>query len=62
MHNKFNFGERLYCNGVVPCIPETIDELVHSPIVSLDHINEMMTGEQYLGLSMPQEQLSSCQS
>ena len=21
-HNKFNFGKRLYCNGVVPCTPQ----------------------------------------
>ena len=29
LHNKVNFGRKLFCNGVIPCTPEKVD----SPVV-----------------------------
>ena len=31
VHNKVNFGKKLYCNGVIPCTPEKLDNLTDIP-------------------------------
>lgn len=45
IHSKFNFGRRLYCNGIVPRTPEKDDKAADTPVNSQAQSSEStMTG------------------
>ena len=39
IHSKFNFGKKLYCNGVVPCTPQKVDNPSNLVITNQVEVN-----------------------
>ena len=62
VHNKVNFGKKLYCNGVIPCTPEKVDSpraLASSTQSSSDSSSSRLEGTPPSSSSLPNAAIST---
>ena len=43
IHNKSNFGRRLYCNGIVPMTPDKVEQPADTPVSSSPVVSQVTT-------------------